>query len=159
MKRETRWQPIEERWARFINDYERTKHEYRVIFVLAAIPVAHMHLVGLLPSFLYVQVASILDDGCEEIIARDYPGAWPKDKRPTFGNRLDFLEKNGRLAAPPACTALRDRRNQLGHELDAYVDWAELDLAIRVVERELQHLGLVGDRPRFEFTTSMTPPG
>lgn len=150
-------EPMVSRWTRFIHDYERTKHEWTVVFALAAVPLAHMHLTNLLPSFLYVQAVSVLDDGFKHVIAEEYQEEWPKKKQPTFGNRIDFLMRKRRLADADACRGLKDRRNELGHELYAYVDWAELDMAIRAVERELQHVGLVGDRPCFNFTTSVTP--
>ncbi|MCR4288541.1 MAG: hypothetical protein NUW09_11090, partial [Deltaproteobacteria bacterium] len=46
---------------------------------------------------------------------------------------------------------IRNRRNDIAHDINQTSSWAEVDFALSVIEKELQHLGFVNDHPKYEF--------
>ena len=46
---------------------------------------------------------------------------------------------------------MRDLRNLLAHGISETTKWEELGADLDEVERELQHLGVVGTRPEYEY--------
>lgn len=74
----------------------------------------------------------------------------PTRSRQDLSARINYLAEAGHLNRAPELHSIRKRRNQLAHESDIQATWEELDKAVTFVHDELQHLALVGTRPRYE---------
>jgi len=74
----------------------------------------------------------------------------PTRSRQDLSARINYLAEAGHLTRAPELHSIRKRRNQLAHESDIQATWEELDKAVTPVHDELQHLALVGTRPRYK---------
>jgi len=76
-------------------------------------------------------------------------------KNPTLSDRLKFLDKEGKLKNyDPLHNRIRLFRHDLAHgvlDFKDYADWTKLETDLNTIEDELQHLGVVGDRPPYKF--------
>ncbi len=104
---------------------------------------------SVLPSLLYIKMVALLDDALTSLMERR--GLSPPKKFPdSLKGRIDYLEHKGILSKSPQLHDVRERRNELAHETNAQADWAGVGEALDLVEAELQHLGVVGARPKYE---------
>jgi hypothetical protein len=135
-------------WVRLLQWVE-TARQYPIVYQLDSPgpAVRNPVLEGLLPTMLYVRLASLFDDALDLVI--DETGTpWPPKRKHDLYNRIELLAP--RLRQKDQCHDLRRRRRELAHEAGASASWAELDAALDIVEGEFRGLGLVGPRPRYK---------
>jgi hypothetical protein len=145
-------------WRTFLMDAELAKH-YKMANMIAGLgqpPAPNPILEALLPSLLYVRLGALLDEIFEEYITAN---GWviSKPYRNDFNGRITFLSDQGRFQDASRLHTLRLKRNELAHEASRSCTWTELENAIAVADTELQHLGLVGTRPQYEFYAERNP--
>ena len=142
--------PFRTGWHRFLQEVELSRN-YPMSYRLNAIGAAPRNplLERILPSLLYIKLATLLDDALQTHIS-DRKLTVPSKYHDSFGGRINFLADHGALSEPRQWRRIKKRRNELAHESDAHADWEELDNAISPAHNELQHLGFVGPRPRYE---------
>jgi hypothetical protein len=92
----------------------------------------------LLPTAIYLTVVSLLDDALAESVQTKCGSASTKD----LYSRIHALKTGGHLKDATGLHRIRILRNQLAHDSGRYASWPEVDELFRVVEGELQHLGL-----------------
>lgn len=137
-------------WHRLLQEAELARHYPHPYMLDAGGSVSRNPLLeGILPSLLYIKMACLLDDGLRQIIRRE--GLSTKGYRDSLGDRIKLLAEEGLLRRRERADAIRKRRNELAHEADGVADWSELETALSAAHQELQHLGLVGDRPAYDF--------
>ena len=138
-------------WHRLLQEVELARH-YPAPFRLnlggsvARNPI----LERVLPSLLYVKMVSLLDDALQEYVASHELEA-PKRYPDSLGGRIGLLGDSGTLGDPAQLRSIKDRRNELAHEVKEHANWEELEGALQAVHNELQGLGLVGSRPEYSF--------
>lgn len=105
---------------------------------------------GLLPSLLYIRLASLIDDALGEYITSQ---GWTitKPLAEDLNGRIFFLESKGVLLRPTELHDLRRKRNTLAHQLSSACSWSELENAVQIGQQELENIKLVGPRPNYEF--------
>jgi hypothetical protein len=145
-------------WFVLLVDTELAKN-YKIANMLAGrghVPAPNPILDALLPSLLYVRLGAFLDEAFEEYV--NAAGmVMGKPYRGDLNGRIAFLNDQGKLVDAAKLHALRLKRNELAHESSRSCKWSDLDEAIHVADAELQHLGLVGPRPKFEFYAERNP--
>lgn len=75
----------------------------------------------------------------------------PKGYKNSLYYRIKFLGGNGILKNAQDLQDIREKRNEVAHESSKYIRWQDLDDYVAKIEHELQNLGLVGSRPKYEF--------
>lgn len=96
-------------------------------------------------SLLYVNAVSIFDTATEtRFTESELRDQW------NLKRRIDVLKARGELIDPAATDRLRERRNEIAHDL-VEVSTPELQGAIDVIQRQLEGWGLVGPAPRYEI--------
>ena len=142
-------------WHRFLMDLELAKNYHRPYELdnHSGVTPPNPLLDMLLPSLLYIRLVSLLDDALNRYL--DNHGLRINKKNPTLSDRLKFLNKEGKLKN---YDLLHDRirlfRQDLAHgvlDFEDYADWTKLETDLNTIEDELQHLGVVSDRPQCEF--------
>lgn len=149
---------IQDRWLTFLMDAELAKN-YRMANMIASSgqpPAPNPILEALLPSLLYVRLGALLDETFEEYITGNGL-VMGRSYRNDFNGRITFLNDQGLLKDASILHALRQKRNQVAHEASHFCTWRELEDAIAIADTELQHLGLVGSRPKYEFYAERNP--
>ncbi len=152
------WPTTQDGWLTFLMEMELAKHyKMAAMIVNAGRPTApNPILEQLLPSLLYVRLGAFLDETLEEyIIANGL--VMSKPYRNDFNGRITFLHDQGRLRDAAKIHALRAKRNSLAHGAMNSCTWAELEDATGIADAELQHLTLVGPRPKYEFFGERNP--
>ena len=104
----------------------------------------------ILPSLLYIRMVSLFDDGLILYI-NDNELSIPKTYKEDLNGRVSFLADRNLLKDACECHRIRHRRNSIAHEASANATWGEVDADLSIVEEELRNLGLVGQRPSYEF--------
>lgn len=142
---------MDKAWQRLLIDVEFAKN-YTVPYRLTAFggaAVKNPVLERLLPSLLQVKLVALLDDAFQD--ALDQRGVKPPNKySQTAGGRARFFRDTGLVKNGQQLVEMTARRNQLGHEIDAAIDWRELDADIDTVDAALRELGYVAGRPKLE---------
>jgi hypothetical protein len=144
-------------WLTYLMDMELAKN-YKMANVIAGLghPAPNPILEQLLPSLLYVRLGAFLDETFEEYVTAN--GLVMSTRyRSDFNGRITFLNDQARLKDAAKLHALRVKRNGLAHEATKSCTWAELEDATTVADSELQHLGLVGPSPKYEFYAERKP--
>lgn len=97
-------------------------------------------------SLLYINLLSILDDAMATQMTTDEYARCGK-----VHNRITFLRARGKVLDEAGLFAIKDRRNEIGHEpeKDATVD--ELNSAVEKVEEQLLAWGLIQRLPAYEL--------
>lgn len=108
----------------------------------------------ILPSLLFINAVSILDEALAFYISeQNYSNL--KNYRNNLNDRINFLSERNLLNNPEDLHSVRLKRNRIAHsyETDIWdsVSWQDLNDTLNTIETELQNLGFVGDRPKFEF--------
>jgi hypothetical protein len=144
---------VREDWHNFLMHVELTRNYKEVNS--SGVPVENRLLESLLPSLLYMRLGAFLDESLKKYI--DSQG-WkiPKPLR-NFKARLHYLSEKRILLRPKRLGRLRRKRNRLAHEQSTSCTWAELEAAIQSAQAELEHLKLVGPRPKYEFFGNHSP--
>ncbi len=151
-------QNVKNDWRTFLMNAELAKN-YKMANMIAGFgqPAApNPILEALLPSLLFVRLGSLLDDIFEEYIT-EKTLVMGNSYRGDLNGRINYLIGQGLLQDGPRLHALRQKRNELAHEASRSCTWKELEEAVALVDTELQHLGLVGTRPQYEFYAERTP--
>lgn len=102
----------------------------------------------LLPNLLFVKVMSVLDEALEFYIDNTSSLSGVNNKK--LFDRINVLDNMGLISDVTALHDLRKLRNDIAHETIVQIDWLKLENAINTVEKQLQQLGFVGDRPLYE---------
>ena len=102
-------------------------------------------------ALLYINLVSILDNAIEMMMSHDDYERGKKMK-----NRLEMLNKSGKLIDYGALDAINKRRNEIGHELEVGGDVEELDGAISKVHEQLFGWGLTPELREYELTFTRT---
>ncbi len=102
---------------------------------------------SILPTLLYVQLASLLDDGLRLHLEQSKGKALAK--RLNLAALIDLAKSD--LIDPDAPDSIRKSRNPLAHEPGEFASWQDLDSAIASAYEELRGLNLVNDRPDYKF--------
>ena len=134
-------------WTGFLQHVQLAKCHSRVP-LLESVRIPNPLLDRLLPTLLFIQLMSLLDEALEEERAKTSL-RFPRGSRPDLYHRIEILKHE--LKSPEDLHTLRKRRRDLAHSPAAFVAWEDLDHAIDVVERELRRFGVIGARPRYEF--------
>ncbi len=144
--------PIYEGWRNFLIETAFAK-DYKTPYVIeSGGPVANNPVLdSLLPSLLIVKLASLVDEALSRYISQKNL-SMPKKYRTDFNGKINFLRDSGHLKDAARLHKLRDSRNDLAHEPKGKATWDELETAVEVANEELQHLGFVGARPKFEMS-------
>ncbi len=95
-------------------------------------------------SLLFVDLVSLLDAAFETQMTPERFVALLNLSR-----RIDALAAEGKVLDKDALHRLRDRRNDIAHEL-IRIERPELDAAVAVVQRQLEAWHLVGPAPAYE---------
>lgn len=103
----------------------------------------------LLPSLLYIEAVSLLDDAMDAWLQQKSL-TLPKDYK-WLNGKLKFADSKKILSNYKDLDRIRDRRNDLGHEIGKRVDWSELDNDVSIIQTELLTLGLIDQVPKYEF--------
>ena len=86
---------------------------------------------------LVIQLVALFDNALESYITANCPEFTGQ----SLGRRINHLSALGVLTDGPSLEALRKRRNELAHEADGQVTWADFDLAYDTVQRQLDAIG------------------
>ena len=92
---------------------------------------------GLLVTFLFLRLVSLLDDGLKLFIATEGIG---DPKRHDLYNRIELLAETDQLQDKAGLHRLRERRREVAHESHpTSVDWSTLDESLNQVEIEFRN--------------------
>ncbi len=94
-------------------------------------------------SILYISAVSILDEAVKAQLA--------PEKRDNLKTRLAALHERGALLDHAALDDIRDRRNEIGHELEKEATVEELAKACDEIQRQLVVWHLVNDHPPYSI--------
>ena len=104
----------------------------------------------LLPSLLYVKMVAVLDEALKTYM-RDNGYSLPKAYKRSLHGRIEFLNDQSELANYTSLHEIRDIRNLLAHESSETTTWVSLSTDLDTVEKELQHLEFITDRPEYKY--------
>jgi len=137
-------------WRRFLQDYELARH-YKLPYTLHSEGPLNRNpvLERLLPALLHVKLVGLLDEALMHLV--ESKGLVLPTKHGALGARLLFLDGQGILSDFDKLKLIKDRRNDLAHESNAWTSWEQLEADISTVDAELQHFGYVGRRPTYEY--------
>ena len=139
-------------YQRFWQDLELARH-YSHFYVLvsgSAPLIKNPILEQIIPSLLYIRMVSFFDDGLILYIdSNDL--SMPKKHKPDLHGRINFLNEIGKIKTADECHRIRDQRNSLSHETSTGVTWEDIISDVPILEEELRNLGLIGQRPPYEF--------
>ncbi|MCA9091597.1 MAG: hypothetical protein KDA90_23540 [Planctomycetaceae bacterium] len=144
---------IHSAWNRFLQEMELAKN-YHMPYLLDGIGAATFRnplLDFLLPSLLYVNMVAILDEALIRFI--DVRGLTvPKKKyRNSLHGRIEFLNDKLSIDNYSELQSIRDLRNKLAHEVSEHATWETLDADSNTIDKELRHLGFVGERKDYKY--------
>lgn len=142
---------IQRAWNRFLQELELAKN-YHMPYVLGGVGNTFRNplLDYLLPSLLYIKMVAILDEALVLSI-RNRGLTLPKKYRKSLCGRIEYLNDESLLRNYVPLHDICDLRNLLAHQASDTTTWDGLNADVDTVEDELQHLGLVGNRPDYEF--------
>jgi hypothetical protein len=151
---------VAEAWRRFLIDRAFAQN-YRTYFwttsLTVRMPPANPVFDRLLPSLLHVKALTVLDAALkEELAAR---GVSPN----SYGYKEDLngrINTAGDLGIFPDSSLLheaRRTRNDVAHEFEPSVSWAELEDTVQAIQQGLSELRLVGPLPKYEVNAERKP--
>jgi hypothetical protein len=145
-----------EMWHAFLTDTELAKHYVQASMIVGRTPVMAPNpiLDRLLPSLFLLRLGSLLDEILKEYIDER---RMTMDRKDDLNGKITFLDNQGFLFNADKLHAIRRRRNALAHESGESCTWEDLEDAISTVDAELQHLGVVGPMPKYEFYGESIP--
>ena len=111
----------------------------------------------ILPSLLFMRVTSIFDEGLELYIKTESITMPRKKYRKDLNGRISVLSDLGVLENSNTLHNIRDRRNVVAHEKNSNVGWNQLSQDISEIEKTLQILNLIGERPHLECYGERSP--
>ncbi len=147
---------IRARWCSHLQFILLTRNCHRVGGAALTLPVAVDYLNLVLPPTAFLRTVSLLDESLQEYIENEGL-TLSRGYRHDLNGRIRFLADQGCLTGETKLHELRQRRNEIAHNVAvAFMDtapltWADVDSAIDTVEQALTQLSLVGNRPAYEF--------
>jgi hypothetical protein len=119
--------PIRGAWWRFLIELQFAR-DYTVAASIEATgpTIRNPILETLLPSLLHIKAVAILDAALKEILSAKSLVV-PKRYGGMLKGRIDFLADQGLLPESGDLHRIRDTRNDVAHEFDERIEWAELD--------------------------------
>lgn len=141
--------PFQEYWNRFRLALVAAEALPVVQFQASSLPVPFLEMVDqFFLQNVVVRLASILDEKLEEVI--DARGL-PIGKRPRLAHRIDAVRDAGLVTNAADLHALRELRNEIGHEaIPTVVEWPYVISAADAVEHAFLELGLATASPRLK---------
>ena len=97
-------------------------------------------------SLLYIDLLSLLDEALQ---ARMPPKEYERGQ--VTKNRLEMLARKGDLLKEKALQAIRERRNEIGHEFETGATVEELDAALSTVKEQLLSWGMIREIGDYEL--------
>ena len=138
-------------WHTFLQEVELVKNHKQANFITSLGPPAPNPILdNLLPSLVYIRMVSLLDESLDLYID-SLSLTMPRRYGRQLNGRINFLDDQNVLLNAATLHGIRERRNELAHDVQRRVTWEEFDAALDMVEKELQHLNFVGNRPNYEF--------
>lgn len=104
-------------------------------------------------SGLLIRSMSLLDETVDGYIAER--GISVAERSPKLFHRLRALRDAGLLVDYDDIDSWRARRNDVGHKVADTYRWEELDACQAAIYRELTHLNMLSEFPRFEVTKTI----
>jgi len=145
-------------WQRLLQEIELAKNYHLPYVLLGGTRVTRNPILDyLLPSLLFVKAVSILDEALV-FYTNSQNLTMPKKKYgDSLKGRIDFLDDRDILKNAADLHDIREKRNKIAHEITEHLTWEEFDENLNTIESELQHLGFVGDRPKYEAYAECSP--
>ncbi len=142
---------VQSAWYSFLKNLEIIRN-YKIPYTMSITgPIPNPLLDKALSNTLTINIVSLLDESFDEFIL--YKGI--AGDRKSLKDKIELLDKVGLLNNAAKLHQLRKVRNNLAHTDIAIdnkgMDWQELDDYVDLVDATLQHLGMVTDRPKYEF--------
>lgn len=104
----------------------------------------------ILPSLLYIEAVSLLDAGLGEWMVQ----AGEALRSGVLHAKLSLAKDRGILKCFEELDRIRLRRNDLGHQRQRRVTWAELDTDRAIIQGELVNLNLIVPPPDYAFVST-----
>jgi hypothetical protein len=144
-------------WHRLLQEIELAKNYHLPYVLTGGTGVARNPILDyLLPSLLFVKAVSILDEALV-FYTNNQNLTMPKKYGDSLKGRIAFLDDTGIIKNTPDLHDIREKRNKVAHEIAEHLTWEEFDENLNTIESELQHLGFVGDRPKYEAYAECSP--
>jgi len=141
-----------EEYHQFVQHLKLAENYHSVYLLQAGAHIARNPILEqILPSLLYVRMASLFDEGLLRYININKLSPPKKRYKNDLNGRIEFLNDNKLLKDSKECHRVRKRRNDISHEPATNASWTDLENDLRIVESELKNLGLIGNRPNYEF--------
>ena len=100
---------------------------------------------SILAGAMILRAISLLGEALENFV--EVHKISVKARNPNLYHRLKALDDYGHLLDYDDIDSWRDRRNDVGHEVDEKYEWTEVDACLASVYRELEHLGILSEFP------------
>ncbi len=104
-------------------------------------------------SGLLIRSVSLLDDALDSYIVAQ--NIVVPERNPKLFHRLRALNSAQLLVNFSDIDAWRQRRNDVGHNVTDTYSWEELQLCFEAIYRELDHLNVIHEFPKFEVTKTI----
>lgn len=151
---------VAESWRLFLVDRAFAQN-YRTYFWTTSftirMPPANPVFDRLLPSLLHVKALTVLDAALKEALATRGVSTKSHGYRDDLNGRINTIGDLGIFPDSKLLHEARHTRNDLAHEFEPSVTWAELDDTVTAIQLGLSLLGLVGPMPKFEVNAERTP--
>lgn len=122
--------------ARFLRDTWKLERGGEIAgFVLPA-PVHRI-----VPTCYVINIASLLDEAFEIYININFAANRKDIAR--LEQKIDYLDKKGKLISPVRLHEIRRKRNEYAHDPSRYSTWEEMDTILKDVEDELRPLEII----------------
>ncbi len=108
---------------------------------------------SILAGGLILRAISILDDSLESYIANNNISI--KSSNPKLYHRLEALNNAKILIDFKSIDYWRSRRNEIGHELNNYYKWNDVDTCLNAIYTELNNIKLLKHFPILEATKTI----
>lgn len=105
----------------------------------------------LMPSLLYVRMVAVLDKALIEYLSiKSLKNAKNKKYKDGLHGRINTLNDQKLLLNFLDLARIRKTRNEIAHQIQTKISWEDLENDLNIIESELQHLEIIGDRPNYK---------
>jgi hypothetical protein len=136
-------------WLTLLQDVALARHYGAIVTGMTGPSLPNPLLERLLPSLLYIRLATFLDDLLAAIVefgARPMPRQYRND----LNGRISYLDDQGKLRDARFLHAIRETRNEIAHD-HSDVGWGILDRDIDGLVRAAESFGITLKVPNYEF--------
>jgi len=151
MDNASRQDDLRNAWRVFLLEWELARHYHFPYLLYIASTNRNPLLDELLPSLLYVRLASLLDEILKFAIDQFGLSLPQQGYRDDLNGRINILANNRKLNHQDELHRIRNRRNQLAHRSATSTTWDELEAAIDKVETTIEPFLSIGTRPHLEY--------